>query len=95
MKVKSMATKSSLAAAILLSFSLNAFADKLDKDANLIETACKADAAKMGCEREGIGSGLLKCMNAFQQRNKDFRHSPACQGALDQMKEDRMKEERR
>lgn len=45
-----------------------------------IKAACSADIATTGCSSE-FGQGLMKCIHAYKEANKDFKVSDSCKAA--------------
>ncbi len=57
--------------------------------ADVINTACAADAAIAKCDGEKVGTGLIKCLHKYKKATPDFKFSPACKEALKEGKEAR------
>jgi hypothetical protein len=56
-----------------------------------IKTACAADITTTGCTSE-FGHGLMKCIHAYKEANKDFKISDTCKAAAQEgrdMRKDR------
>ncbi len=62
---------------------------KIEAQRNAVETACSEDATKTGCAGKEVGEGLLKCMKAFKEANKDFTFSESCKNARKELHKDR------
>ena len=45
-----------------------------------VKAACAADIATTGCNSE-LGQGLMKCIHAYKEANKDFKVSDSCKAA--------------
>jgi hypothetical protein len=58
-----------------------------------IEEACKEDAKAAGCEGKEIGKGenggLLKCIHAYKEKNKDFKLSESCKNTRKSLKDEK------
>ncbi len=83
--------KTSILAALLLSFSLTAFAkEQMNPDAQAINTACAQEAATANCGQDKVGTGLLICMHAYKKEHKkDFKFSEGCRAAMKKWNLDR------
>lgn len=64
--------------------------NKTDKhaDASAVNQACSAEAQTAGCGSETVGKGLLKCIHAYKKAHSDFKLSPGCRSAMQQLRED-------
>ena len=84
-----------LSSFIIFSFAIStSFANEPVKDGNKeelkakiqaakeeVNKACLADAEKAGCKDKEVGSGLMKCMKEYKEKNKDFKLSDSCKEA--------------
>ncbi len=88
----SVTMKALLAAAIFFATTVNAQAEmdeKVQKSADAVNSACKADADAIGCSGEIVSEGLLGCMHAYKEAHKDFKFSKPCREAMQQLRKDR------
>ncbi len=54
-----------------------------------VNKSCLADAEKAGCKDKEVGTGLMKCMKEYKEKNKDFKVSDACKEASKKMHQER------
>ena len=62
---------------------------KIQAQKDAVETACSTDATATGCAGKEVGEGLLKCMKAYKETNKDFTFSESCKNARKELREER------
>ena len=55
-------------------------------EAQAVNAACAQDSAKAGCGNEKVGTGLLKCLKAYKQANKEYKFSEECKSAMKTMR---------
>jgi len=51
-----------------------------------VDTACSADATTAGCGDKKVGTGLLKCIEAYRKEHKTFKVSESCRNARHQLR---------
>ncbi len=81
-----------LAATIVFATTVSAHAEmdeKVQKGAEAVDSACRADADSIGCSGEIVSEGLLGCLHAYKEAHKDFKFSRACREAMQQLRKDR------
>lgn len=62
---------------------------KMAEHKDEIKQACSNDVAKAGCSDKEMGSGLLKCLQAYKKENKDFEISESCKNATKSLRDER------
>jgi hypothetical protein len=58
-------------------------------DRQAIDSACSAEASTAQCGADKVGTGLLKCIHAYKQKNSAFTLSAGCKSAIEQLRADK------
>jgi len=58
-------------------------------DRQSVDTACAQEATTANCGTKQVGTGLLKCLNAYKKANSTFQYSAACNAAIEALHTDK------
>ena len=60
----------------------------IETDKQGINTACTQEATTASCGTGQVGTGLVKCLQAYKKTNPSFQYSAACKTAITTLKAD-------